>query len=88
MKILNVRSSSNAVARVKDEERKERVWRGDENASTAPEGNVRKKDVIYPICSNNLIVKLEKEKNIQEKKDFKENLIRENEEAVKRMTAL
>ena len=34
------------------------------------------------------MLRLEKEKKIQEKKDFKETLIKENNEAVKRMTSL
>lgn len=35
-----------------------------------------------------MVLKLEKEKEIQEKKDFKENLIKENQEAVRRITSL
>jgi hypothetical protein len=33
-------------------------------------------------------VRLEKEKSLQEKRDFQQNLVKENEQAVKRMTAL
>lgn len=71
-----------------DEEGEERVRIVDKDEGAVAEGNVCAPDVSICRLSNDLIVRLEKEKSLQEKRDFQQNLVKENEQAVKRMTAL
>lgn len=78
MKLLNVIMWVYEVARRKNKERKKGVWASHENKASLEKRTIHKESVSDLLLRNDLVLKLEKEKKIQEKRDFKETLIKEN----------
>lgn len=73
---------------VKLQAREKRIRITDETESTVETWKICADYVYYGLYRNKLIIDLEKNKMQQERKDFKEKLLRENALASKKMTAL
>lgn len=64
------------MERLKLEEGKAVVRGRNEKQNPAKKRAVREEDVLLKLFSNNLILKMEKTKNIEERKEFQQKLMR------------